>query len=362
MVLLKKLDRYLLRYFLTALLVVTLALDFTIIVMNMVEKLPSFLDNNVPLTTILEYYTYFAGWAIAKFFPLFVLLAALFSISLLARKNEILAMKACGRSLYRITAPIFLMALVLSAGHFYYNEYIFPDANKRRLEIANFEIERKSRESYSRVSRITRQISPGNFYTLNSFNTKRYEGVDFKLYNTNRSELTRIVTARMILFRHNQWLAVDGVERMFGTDHSERFKEFDSLAIPEINDKPEDLAKRMGKPDDMSLDEIKYYIDLMKRTGGPYIEELVNLQLKYSYPLTSAIVVLICVPFAANPRRGGIAVSFATGAIIALVYFVLFRIMQSAGYSEKIPVWFAAWAVNGAFLLVGLFSMITARK
>ena len=91
--------------------------------------------------------------------------------------------------------------------------------------------------------------------------------------------------------------------------------------IPEIEDKPSDLAKRIGKPEDMSLDELKYYIDLMKRTGGPYIQEQINLKLKYSYPLTSAIVMLICIPFAANPRRGGVAVSFATGAVIATGVF-----------------------------------------
>ncbi len=362
MILVKKLDQYLLRYFMLSLLVVMLALGFTIIIINMVEELRDFIDNNVPFLTIVEYYTYFAGWVLSKFFPLFVLLASLFSISLLARKNEILAMKACGRSLYRVTWPIFAMAVVLSAGHFYYNEYIFPDANVRRLEIKNFEIERKSRETYARVSRITRQISPGNFYTLNSFNTNRQEGVDFKLYNTTRNELSRIVTARMILYRDHRWLAVRGIERIFGADRRESFTEFDSLLIPEIKDKPSDLERRIGKPEDMSLDEIRYYIDLMKRTGGPYLEELVNLHLKFSYPVTSAIVVLICVPFAANPRRGGIAVSFATGALIALIYFVLFRIMQSAGYNEKVPVWVAAWAVNGVFFLIGLVSLFSARK
>ncbi|MBD3402826.1 LptF/LptG family permease [candidate division GN15 bacterium] len=362
MVLFKKLDQYLLRYFLMALLVVIIALGFTIIIINMVEELRDFVDNQVPFLTIVEYYTYFAGWVIKSFFPLFVLLGALFGVSLLARNKELLAMKACGRSLYRITAPIFIMALLLAAAHFYYNEYIFPPANERRLEIKNFEIERKSRESYARVSRITRQISPGNFYTLSSFNTNRHEGADFKLYNTTRSELTRIITSRLLLYRDGRWLAVQGVERIFGDNHRETFNQFDSLYIDEIRDTPSDLERRIGKPEDMSLEEIRYYIDLMKRTGGPYIQELVNLHLKFSYPLTSAIVILICVPFAANPRRGGIAVSFATGALIALVYFVLFRIMQSAGYNEKVPVWFAAWGVNGVFFLIGLFSMITARK
>jgi lipopolysaccharide export LptBFGC system permease protein LptF len=72
--------------------------------------------------------------------------------------------------------------------------------------------------------------------------------------------------------------------------------------------------------------------------------------------------VLLCIPFASNPRRGGIAVSFAAGALVSLSYFVLFRTLQSAGYSEKIPMELAVWGVNGLFLLIGVVSMIKARK
>jgi lipopolysaccharide export system permease protein len=355
-------DRYILRHFFKALLVVTVAIGFTIIVINMVDELRDFIDHEVPLLTILEYYAYFAGWTIKSFFPLFVLLAGLFSVSILARRNEVLAMKANGLSLYRVTLPLFAVALILSAGHFTYNEYIFPPANQRRLEIKKFSIERRSREAQARVAGVRRQISPGNFYTVGVFNTLDSQGTDFRLYSTTANQLTRIVTARKVMFKDNQWLAIEGVERMFADAAEKQFLEFDTLHIAAIEDTPDDLAKRLGRAEDLSLDEIRYYIDLMKRTGGPYIEEAVNLQLKYAYPLTSAIVILICVPFAANPKRGGIAVSFAVGAIIALVYFVLFKIAQSAGYNEKIPIWVAAWGINSVFFLIGLGVITRARK
>ena len=134
------------------------------------------------------------------------------------------------------------------------------------------------------------------------------------------------------------------------------------MIIGDIKDKPDDLARRLGKPEDMGLDELRQYIDLMKRTGGPYLRESVDLKIKYSYPLTSFIVVLICVPFASNPRRAGIAVSIAVGALIALIYFVLFRMAQSAGWNGKVPEDVAAWGINGLFLLVGLILMWRSPK
>lgn len=358
----KKLDLYLLKHFFTSLFVVTVAVGLTIVVINMIEQLRDFIDHDVPIQSVLEYYFYFGGWVLKSFLPMFVMLATLFTVSILARRHEIMAMKASGRSLYRIAAPILIVTLFITAGHFYYNEYIFPAANQRKVEIKEYTIERRSRASRTQVRDIKRQIRPGSFYLLSNFDVDRKIGNGFKLYETRENQVQQIITADKILYIDYRWHAVRGVRRTFENGVSESFVEFDTLMIEDIKDKPTDLAKQLGKPADMSLDELKAYIDLMKRTGGKYTKELVDLKLKYAFPMASFIVVLICIPFAANPRRGGIAVSFAAGALIALIYFVLFRIMQSAGYNGKIPEDVAAWSVNGLFLLVGIVVMLRARK
>ena len=358
----KRLDRYLLTYFFMSFVAVTLSIGLTIIVINMIEELPDFIDHDVSIREVLEYYVYFGGWVIRSFVPMFVLLASLFSISMLARRHEILAMKACGLSLYRITTPLLLVTLFIAGGHFYYNEYIFPDMNKRRLEIKNFTIKKRSRASHTNVRNIYRQISPGSFYTLVRFDVDRQAGESFKLYRSAGNRATEIITANKIVYQDFLWQAVDGHRRTFDNSAGAEFSEFDTLIIPDIDDQPDDLARRLGKPEDMGLDELERYIDLMRRTGGPYTRELVDLKTKYSFPLSSFIVVLICVPFASNPRRAGIAVSIAVGAGIALAYFVLFRMLQSAGWNDKIPEDVAAWGVNGLFLVIGLILMWRAPK
>jgi lipopolysaccharide export system permease protein len=294
--------------------------------------------------------------------PMFVLLALLFSVSMLSRKNEILAMKASGISLQRIVLPFLVVTTLIAAGHFYYNEFIFPPANKKRLEIKEFVIERRSRSNTERVTNVYRQIHPGYFYTVSAFNIARKEGADFKLYKTDDNKLNRIVTAEKLVYDEYLWKAVNGVERDFAEGGVSKFVEFDTLIIGDIQDVPEDFAKWIGKPEDMGYNELKGYIDLMKRIGGPYAREAVDLDFKVSYPLASVIVVLICVPFATMSKRGSIAYSFAAGALISLVYFILFKLLQSAGYNEKIPKEVAVWGVNGLFFVIGLFTLYKARK
>lgn len=344
------------------LLVVSLSIGATIVVINMVEKIRYFIDNQVPISLIIQFYIYFSGWVLKAFFPVFIMLSTLFTVSFLARKNEILAMKASGLSLYRIASPILIVVLLLSIGHFYYNEYLYPPANKKRVEIKEFDIKKHSKRRYEQLTNVYRQISPGYFYTIGMFNVPESEGKDIKIYETENNSLRKLITADVLFYEKEQWFLSDGIVRTFNESFKDSFVVFDTLSIPDIKEKPSDLAKRIEKPEDMGLEELKNYINLMRRVGGPYYREAIDLQIKYSYPISSFIVVLLCIPFAANPRRGGIAVSFATGALIALIYFVLFRILQSAGYNEKLPDFIAVWGVNCLFFLIGFIALVKARK
>lgn len=357
----KVVDRYLLRYFVAALLLVTFAFGLLIVAINMVEELRRFIDNDVPIDQILLYYTYFTGWVIKSFLPVFVLLAGLISIGILARRNELLAMKSSGISLYRIAMPLLIFTFLLSVGHIYFNEVIYPEPNKKRVELKEFVIRKKSRGATMSTHNIYRQVNRNLFYVITSYNIPRQEGDDIKIYRSDDNRLREIITADKIRFTSQNWMLYDGVMRDF-SDTGETFITFDSLSAAYIEDKPSDFEIPLGKPEDMGYEELKRYIDLMKRTGGPYRQELVDLKLKLSYPFASFIVILICVPIASNPKRGGVAVSFAIGSGIALSYFVCFKVVQSLGYSGRLNPDAAAWLVNAVFLLVGFVIITTSRK
>ncbi|MEW5994918.1 MAG: LptF/LptG family permease, partial [Candidatus Zixiibacteriota bacterium] len=275
----KRIDLYLLKSFFLSLIVVMVAIGLTIIVINIVEELRDFIDHKVPLLSIAEYYLYFGGWVVKSFMPVFILLATLFSVSILARRRELLAMKTSGISLYRLVLPYLIATILLSLGHLYYNEYLYPSANRRRLEIKEFTIKKRPQQRLTHVSNVYRQIRPGYFYTVASLNITRAEGKDLKVYKTERNRLREILTASRVVYREHQWVALDGVLREFDST-GELYTEFDQYPLPDIEDRPDDFSKPIGKPEDMSYDELKAYIDLMKRTGGPYLRESIDLDIK----------------------------------------------------------------------------------
>jgi len=288
----KTLDKYILRNFLASLLIITLGFGILIIAINMVEELRDFIDHEVAIGQIMVYYVYFAGWILKSFLPVFVLLAALTSIGILARRNEILAMKAGGISLYRIAAPILVFTFFLSIAHIYYNEVIFPPGNKKRVEMKEYTIEKHSPKSKSSVNNIYRQVNKDLFFVIQGYNIPKKEGVGAKIYRSENDKLVEMISAEKIQYTSKNWMLYNGVRRIF-KDSTETFTTFDTLSASYIEDKPSDFEKPLGKPEDMGYEELEYYIDVMKRTGAPYQRELVDLKFKLSYPFASFIVILI---------------------------------------------------------------------
>ena len=357
----KVVDRYLLRYFVGSLILVTVAFGLLFVVINMVEELRRFIDHSIPIGQILTYYAYFSGWIIKSFLPVFVLLAALMSIGILARRNELLAMKASGISLYRISIPLLVFSFLLSIGHIYFNEVIYPDANKKRVEMKEYVIRKRSRDARLSARNIYRQISEHQFLTINSYNISKMEGINAGIYQFDDDRMIELITAKTLKFTSRNWMLYDGIQRTF-SDSGEVFNRFDSLSAAYIKERPADFEIPIGKPEDMGYEELERYIEMMRRTGGSYQRELVDLKLKISFPFASFIVILICVPLASNTKRAGIAVSFSIGAGIALLYFVCFKTIQSLGYGGRLHPDLAAWLVNGIFFIIGLIIIWRTRK
>ena len=112
----------------------------------------------------------------------------------------------------------------------------------------------------------------------------------------------------------------------------------------------------------MGYRELADYIQVLKKTGATYTRETVDLKIKLSFPFTSFIVMFICIPLASNPKRSGVAMSFAIASGISLVYFVVFKVTQSLGYSGKLSPDMSAWSINVIFILIGLIVFWRSHK
>lgn len=357
----RTLDRYLLRRFVISLVVAVAAITLVALIVNLIENLEDIVDNAATAQDVVMYYIYFIPWIYKIIAPAAVFLAGLFSIGLLARSNEILAMKSVGVSLYRIALPLLTFSLLLAAANFYFNEKVLPYTTEERNRIKHGGIKKTESRGGTVLYNLSKQGDGGYIYHFETFRPGRQEAKNCLVQRFESDSLRESYRGEWMRFDRGYWIIYNGTHRSF-TGGQESFVRFDSLVLENCRERPEEFEKYRGKPEDMGYWELAGYINVLKKTGAPYTHELVDLKTKLSFPLTCFIVMFICIPVASNPRRSGVAMSFAIASGVSLVYFVIFKVTQSLGYSGTISPDMAAWSINVLFTVVGLTLFFKAHK
>src|SRR5262245_15619253 len=128
------LDAYVLRGFWFYFSLVLIVFVSLFILITLFELLPDIVKNRVDTLIVVTYFFYLTPQILYYVIPLTVLLAILINLGTLTKTNEILAVKAGAVSLYRMAAPLLVMALILSAGTYVLQDFLLPYPNQRQDE------------------------------------------------------------------------------------------------------------------------------------------------------------------------------------------------------------------------------------
>jgi lipopolysaccharide export system permease protein len=381
------LDRYLIRQFGLALLFSLIAFWVVFFVVDLVEHVDSFIDKHAPVSLVIKYYFYYTPYMLALTLPVAMLLACLFSLGQLARHNELTAMKSTGISLYRIVLPILILSFLISLFVVGFGGVIVPAAFQKKEEIKTIEIEKGDRERGLIISNVFVQDEEGRVFHLATYDISKQRGTDALLQRFEGGRLKEEIRAKRVKWENNGWVFEEGVERVFSDalnenspseesnksrsdsslkskldSETEDYRPFERLFLLDLKIKPQALARRQKKPDEMGYFELAEYVKMKKRAGQVVAKESTDLHLKIAFPFVNFIIVLFGAPLAANPKRSGLAIGFAVSLFISFVFYTLIRMGQSFGYSEKLPPLIAAWATNILFAILGTILLIKAKK
>ena len=141
----KKLDIYIIRQFLVTLSMTLFGFLCVILIVDLIENLDRFIDNSIPARITIKYYIYAIPWFINIGLPMAMLISTVFSIGLIAKRNELSAMKSSGISLYRIAIPITIIGLIVSFISFELENTWVTKGNEVRFNIEREYMKRRSR-------------------------------------------------------------------------------------------------------------------------------------------------------------------------------------------------------------------------
>ena len=361
------LDRYITRQFLLSALFGLVAFLMIFLVIDMMEKLDDFIDAHAPMQTVVEYYIAFSPEIIKLMTPVALLLAALFVTGRLSAQNELAAMKSSGVSLYRILLPFLVIALLVSAGSFYLNGWVVPNANQKKYYIEKTLL-RQSSDLSNRFNIFfqegpTRIVSI-SYYDSQSKMASRVSIQDFA--DTNLTLLLRRFDAPQMQWQesgssHGEWVLLNGSERTF-THDGQKMELFTQHPVGKLTLTPPDIEKKQRRPDEMDYEDLQEFIANQQRAGQDVSRWLVDFHAKLAFPFASVIMVLFGVPFAASRPRTGAAIGFGICVAVTFIYLGFMKASQVFGYNGDLDPLLTAWLANGIFFVAAIANLWRVQK
>jgi len=355
------LDRYLLRSLLTRIATASGAFLTVSVLVDLFERLDTFIDNEVPALTIAHYYVATLPFLFLLTLPVATLIALLFTLGGMARRNELIAMTANGISLYRILAPILAAGLGISILALLFTVQLVPWGKHTSDSIYNHEIKGRPLVSET-VRRDLNFLGAGGRYFL----IRKYDGDvgrmdDVVVQQFAEGTLVHRIDAKWAEWNGDAWVFHDGFIRRF-TDDGVEAQPFAERVFPEIREKPQDFLRIEKEPDEMTLPELRRHIRRTEASGGDVTKLRVDEQMRYSFPFATFIVMLLGAPLTGAIRRGGHAVGFGLALFVGFTYYVLLQVGKTFGYNGTFPPLLAAWLPNLAFIAAGLAGLWKTRK
>src|ERR1041385_512761 len=357
-------DRYVLRQFIVTAIFALFAFIIIFVVVDMMENLDDFLDRSASIGIIVTYYLYFIPEIVKLLIPVAMLLSALFTTGRLSTYNELTALKSSGFSLYRFMAPLLVFALLVSAASIYFNGWIVPYANKKKLAIGR-EYFQKNIEFVSR-SNIFIQESPARILSIGMFDDIRNVAHLVSIQDFNRNDPTiieRRYDAKEMQWdpASKSWVLINGIERKFNGG-KEAINQFSRLQVGGLNFYPEDIKKKQEKPDEMDYPDLQQFIENQQRAGQDVSRWLVDFYGKIAFPFASFIVVLFGIPFSSVKRRSGLGVEFGIAIAICFLYMIFLKVSQAFGENGDLNPLLTAWLANIIFFLAGIYNLRRVPK
>lgn len=356
-----KITRYFLTEFLRPLFLSFGALAVLVMVSELLERMDKFIAGKAGAALVAQYLVATLPIRTVELFPIAALLAALFSLGNLSRRQEITAAMSGGIHPWKCAQPLLLCGMVLSLFSWGLSEWVVPPASRRARRLWNDRIRHLTSPRQTQFDNLTVAGENGTLYSIRRLDTVGGTMENIVVDRTAGGRPAGQVQAKSAQWEDG-WVFREGVERTYGPDGVSlgRQESFTERRV-DLPERPQDLVPQDPDTDEMNYKQLKRHLRRLKILGIPTRRLEVELHVKAAFPWANIIVLLLGIPFAFRKAGGKVkAVGFALG--VAFFYFGLLQVGRALGQKPWCPPLLGAWLANGVFLAAGGWLFLRMRK
>tara|TARA_Y100001934_G_C12331989_1_gene765599 strand:+ start:958 stop:2106 length:1149 start_codon:yes stop_codon:yes gene_type:complete len=374
------LDRYLLRELLVPLFYCLVGFQVFWLAFDLYSHLDEYRDAGLTASQIAQLCVMKMPELLSTVLPVALLLALLYALSNHARHNELVAMRAAGVSLLRLSTPYLAVGLAFGAVQFSVAEFLGPRAGARATALTSGNVGSRSDDGWRGPLTVEHEVGALRQSIENArFNMETGEMrefiVEIETADGGRQKISENSGNSRAEWVEDGWVFYDILRDVHnrGGDFPQQSRIEDSILVPELEITPEDLRRvakaqglrqqfadqkdKVGKHLIFTVAELRGFRDAQSGIGPNdplYAQVQTQLHGRLAQPWMCVVVVLIALPFGAFLGRRSAFVGVAASVVLCLAYFILFRIGLALGTGGKLVPIAAAWLPNAVFAVTGI--------
>ena len=348
------LDRYLAVGFMRMFLVSLAVVVSLYVTVDFFDRIGTLLNAGAPIWTVVKYFFYKAPLHTSRVIGFATLFSTLFCLGILARTQEITAIRSSGISVQRIALPLIILGFGICGLSFIWNETLVPVFSHNAQTIYRTEIRKKPQQSVFGTGDIWIR-GDASFINIDNFNARTSTLENVTVFFLNRDfSLRSLVEIPRAQWTKDGWKPDAATEWNIIADVKATGEKL-GAALP-MTETPADLKLLARDAEEFSYFDLQKQIADMKSKGMDTTIYEVDLQTKLALPFISPLMVLLALPFALKRQMSGsVSLSFGIAMGIGFGYWVLAAFCFSLGHSGALTPWVAAWLPNAIFLLIRLY-------
>ena len=355
----KKLDMMILLSFLRMLFVSLLFFIFIIELVDLFSNLWRYLNNNAPVTGILEIQLLYIPKCFIFAVPPALLFSVSFTLGSLYAENELIAVFGSGISLYRFVLPLIIAGALLSVANFYFNDSVVIDTYKEKVSLTNQLLGRTQTFSNTNITVISKKniIYDADYYNDNS---TTLSGLTV-IVRDSRGGITMRVDTSWAVYKEGLWeMHKARVFSFKGENVTEKY--YSVYTSDEINESPDTFKRKIKDMSELKVKEARNWLNTVRKAGLPvYRESLTDYYERFSFSLTPFIVILFSASIGGRFKKNVLLMSLLTSLGISVLYYVFKMILvlfAKQGYIQPVT---GAWGTFILFFITSLFLFHHAR-
>jgi len=288
--------------------------------------------------------------------------AAVYTMSNLTKNREILALRSCGVSVYRIITPLLVCGFLISIAHLLFENYIVIPSFDRKGGFVNNLRGEEPKGYYMDRNDIIVFGENGLIYKIDSYLAQPMlmRGVMIiKKGDTGAIEYR--IDAQEGRWDGTRWVFENGIRRTFTPEGEIVSRRIFKTLPTMIKDEPRYFGRDTRTVENMTIQDSYRYVQMMKKMGFNYKRHLTRFHRKIANSITLFLVIVIGLSLGSMPFKNALVISFSMTLGIVLVFFFIIEIGTTLGSSGRIPPFIGGWIGNITFSALSIFLLRKLR-